>query len=186
MRKCDDRVRRRAGAAPRPLVRSVFVFRTSYVVLVDTRQSARRGTAPQSVHSRAGRSMFARRSFSIVSRWRAAGAAAAGAAVAAVASAQHGSCSSAEPALSKKEFRSFPVAQVEKLNHNVSRIRVRLPTPDSEIGMVTAGLLMVQGYDAEGNKTKAKPSVKPPCHVHLALAAPLPCLSTGQFVSVKH
>jgi hypothetical protein len=51
------------------------------------------------------------------------------------------------------------VAEVEKLNHNVSRLRVRLPTPNSEIGMVTAGLLMVQGFDADGNATKAKPSV---------------------------
>ena len=107
--------------------------------------------------------MFIRRPLCVASRFswrRVAGAAAAGAAATAFAScvAQHGSsCSSSEPALSKKEFRSFQVAQVEKLNHNVSRIRVRLPTSDSKIGMVTAGMLMVQGYDAEGNKTKAKP-----------------------------
>ena len=101
--------------------------------------------------------MFSRRSLSVMSRWRFAGAAAAGAAAAAVAVAQRSSCNSAEPALSKKEFRAFPVAQVEKLNHNVSRIRVRLPTPDSKIGMATAGCLMVQGYDDQGNKTKAKP-----------------------------
>ena len=107
--------------------------------------------------------MFTRRSLSVTSRsWRrVAGIAAAGAAATAGAAscvAQHSSrCSSSEPALSKKEFRSFQVAQVEKLNHNVSRVRVRLPTPDSTIGMVSAGMLMVQGYDAEGRKTKAKP-----------------------------
>lgn len=108
--------------------------------------------------------MLTRRSISVLrSRsWQVARvAAAAGAAATAIAcvAQQHSvsSCSSEPAALSKKEFRSFQVAQVEKLNHNVSRIRVRLPTPDSKIGMVTAGMLMVQGYDAEGNKTKAKP-----------------------------
>jgi|EP01046_Picozoa_sp_COSAG06_P027813 hypothetical protein len=96
----------------------------------------------------------------MITRRRLAGAAAAGAAAGAASFAlPRSGCSVAEPALSKSEFRSFPVAEVEKLNHNVSRLRVRLPTPNSEIGMVTAGLLMVQGFDADGNATKAKPSV---------------------------
>jgi cytochrome-b5 reductase len=63
-----------------------------------------------------------------------------------------------EPALSKKEFRPFPVRAVEKLTHNVSRLRVGLPTPESETGMVTAGMLMVQGPPKE---TDGKPCAKP-------------------------
>ena len=65
--------------------------------------------------------------------------------------------SGAEPALSKKEFKSFRLSKVERLNHNVSRYRVELPTPESEIGMVTSGMLMVQGFDESGNPTKARP-----------------------------
>ena len=70
---------------------------------------------------------------------------------------QSASCAAA-PSLSKKEFRSFPVEKVEKLTHNVSRLRVQLPTPQSETGMVTAGMLMVQGPPKEdGGKASAKP-----------------------------
>ena len=70
---------------------------------------------------------------------------------------QSASCAAA-PSLSQKEFRSFPVEKVEKLTHNVSRLRVQLPTPQSETGMVTAGMLMVQGAPKEdGGKASAKP-----------------------------
>ena len=63
----------------------------------------------------------------------------------------------AEPALSKKEFRTFRLSRVDKLNHNVTRYRVQLPTPESEIGMVTSGMLMVRGFDESGQPTKARP-----------------------------
>eukprot|EP01050_Picozoa_sp_SAG11_P013513 SAG11_NODE_1583_length_4644_cov_4.084708_1_plen_84_part_00 len=59
----------------------------------------------------------------------------------------------AEPALSKSEFRAFKIKEVEKLSSNSSRFRVELPTPQSELGMTTAGLLMVRGTDQDGKPT---------------------------------
>lgn len=65
-------------------------------------------------------------------------------------------CDATEPALSKSEFRGFRLAAIETISRDTKLFRVALPTPDSELGMTTSGLLMVQATDSEGN-TVSKP-----------------------------
>jgi len=57
--------------------------------------------------------------------------------------------------LSKSEFKPFKVVDIQKLNHNTSLFRIDLGAGNT-MGMTTAGLLMVQGTDKEG-QTVARP-----------------------------
>merc|ERR1712166_1089691 len=60
-----------------------------------------------------------------------------------------------KPMLSKSEFKSFKIVEIQKLNHNTSLFRMDLGAGNT-MGMTTAGLLMVQGTDKEG-QTVARP-----------------------------
>jgi len=62
---------------------------------------------------------------------------------------------SCEPMLSKSEFKPFKLVGIEKLNHDTSLFRVDLGEGNT-MGMTSAGLLMVQGTDKDG-QTVAKP-----------------------------
>ncbi|CAH0476694.1 unnamed protein product [Peronospora belbahrii] len=58
-------------------------------------------------------------------------------------------------ALDPKEFRSFPVRKVERINHNTKRVTFDLPTAEHEMGLITPSCLMARA------KVNGKTVVRP-------------------------
>ena len=60
-------------------------------------------------------------------------------------------------ALSKKEFTPLKVVGNEKIGKDVHKIKVAFPNPSDSLGMVCAGMLMVEGKKRDGSDFLARP-----------------------------
>ncbi|CAM9677410.1 unnamed protein product [Discosporangium mesarthrocarpum] len=60
-------------------------------------------------------------------------------------------------AFSPKEFREFPIQEIESLTHNVRRFRMGLPSPEHEMGMTVASCLVIKGKARDGSGDVVRP-----------------------------
>ncbi|CAM9740838.1 unnamed protein product [Ectocarpus sp. 6 AP-2014] len=58
---------------------------------------------------------------------------------------------SSKTAFSPKEFRDFPLREIEEMTHNVRRFRIGLPSEEHVMGMKTASCIVVKGKGKDGS-----------------------------------
>lgn len=58
---------------------------------------------------------------------------------------------STKTAFSPKEFREFPLREIEEMTHNVRRFRIALPSDEHVMGMSTASCIVVKGKGKDGS-----------------------------------